>query len=144
MKKEKKLPEKNVDEYKQQIKFLAQYISESIHWLNEFKILFPDNDLQYELYNEIAPNFFTYLSRFYFNYFFLLISKMFDPITSGGFENLTLYQIAKLPSEIFSDEKEMIENEKEIENDINVIKEETKTILEARNKILAHNDLNTI
>jgi len=70
---------------------IANELNICFHWINEFNILFPKENLQYELYKEIAPNFFHYLSRFYFDYFFLKISKMLDPAQVSGFDNLSLY-----------------------------------------------------
>jgi len=117
------------------VKSLADELNICFHWENEFNILFPEEKLQYELYNEIAPNFFSYLSKFYFDYFILKISNMLDRTKMGSNENLSLYQLEMIASKFFPDKKE------EIKNEIDHIKEDTKTILNARNKIIAHKDL---
>ena len=118
------------------VKSLADELSIYFHWINEFNILFPKEELQYELYNETAPNFFSNLSKFYFDHFFLKISIMLDPLKMGGFENLSLYQLEKIVSETSPEKKQ------EIKKDIDLIKDEAKVILKVRMKIIAHKDLN--
>ncbi|NQT78069.1 MAG: hypothetical protein HQ565_10165 [Bacteroidetes bacterium] len=117
------------------VKSLADELNICFHWINEFNILFPEEELQYDLYNETAPNFFSYLSKFYFDYFFLKISKMLDPAKINSFDNLSLYQLEKIASNIFPDKQ------LEIKKEIDFIKEEAKIILNARKKIIAHKDL---
>jgi hypothetical protein len=117
------------------VKSLADEINICFHWINEFNILFPEEKLQYDLYNETAPNFFSYLTRFYYDYFFLKISKMLDPAKMGGFENLSLYQLEIIANIFFP------AISTKIKNDIDSLKDEAKIILTARKKIIAHKDL---
>jgi hypothetical protein len=121
------------------VKTLAEELNICFHWRNEFNILFPENKLQYELYNETAPNFFSTLSAFYFDYFFLKISKMLDPAVTktrfGPRDNLSLYQLEKIVDKLFPD------NKVEIKIDIDSIKDKANTILTARNKLISHKDL---
>jgi hypothetical protein len=114
---------------------LAEELSICFHWKNEFNILFPEDKLQYELYNETAPNFFSYLSRFYFDYFFLKISKLLDAATMGRYENLSLYQLEKIADDLLPDKRQ------EFKESIDDIKKQSEIIINARNKIIAHKDL---
>lgn len=116
---------------------LADELNLCFHWKNEFNILFPEEDLQYELYNEIAPNFFSRLIELYYNYFIIKISNLLDPPKISGFDNLSLYQLVNVVKEI------SILESKNIKRDIDNIKLETNNILRVRKKIIAHNDLNT-
>jgi len=116
-------------------KSLADDLNICFHWMNEFNILFPENELQYDLLDKIAPNFFHYLSHFYYDYFFLKISKMLDPATISGFENLSLFQLINISKKFFPEKEEVIKIE------INKIKRDASIILNARKKIIAHRDL---
>lgn len=114
---------------------LVEDLNICFHWKNEFNILFPEEGLLYDLYNETASNFFYYLSKFYFDYFILAISKLLDPAKMGSNENLSLYQLVVVAKQFFPDKQE------EIKLEIDKIKEESKRILKARKKINAHRDL---
>jgi hypothetical protein len=115
---------------------LAVEINNCFHWINEFNILFPEGELQYELYNKIAPNFFSNLSKLFFDIFILTISKMLDKPSFGGFENLSLLQIPIIAKGFFPEKEEIFSKE------IEILKKEAKTIILSRNKIIAHRDLN--
>jgi|AntAceMinimDraft_9_1070365.scaffolds.fasta_scaffold22292_2 hypothetical protein len=117
-------------------KALAEELNICFHWINEFNKIFPEENLQYELYNETAPNFFSNLSKLYFDYFFLKISRMLDPAVINNYKNLSLYQLIEIAKEVFPNKKN------EIKDEINLIKKEASTILTARNKLISHKDLN--
>ncbi len=114
---------------------IADELNICFHWKNEFNILFPENELQFELYNETAPNFFSHLSRFYFDYFFMKISKLLDPASMGRFENLTLYQLVKISGDLIPDKQQ------EFKENIDEIKVQAEIIINSRNKLIAHKDL---
>jgi len=117
------------------INSLANELSICLHWRNEFKILFPNEDLQYELYKETASNFFANLVDMFYDYFILKISKLLDPAVVRGFENLSLYQLEKIADEYIPEEKEKIRRE------IAKINDDAEIIRFARKKLKAHKDL---
>lgn len=120
------------------IRRLNDEVSICFHWLNEFEILFPQDKLHYELYNATAPNFFQKINRLFFEFFFMSISKLLDPakMNRGKNENLSLFQLVEIAKSLFPSMKG------DIVEKINQIKLESKTILNARRKLYAHNDLN--
>ena len=117
------------------IENLKQHLLPCFHDLNEFDTLFPDNELQMEIYNEIAPNFFIQLNKMYFDKFILSISRLLDPAKQSNNENLSIFQLLKIAEESNYSEIERLKIK------IDEIKIEAQDIRKLRSKFLAHRDV---
>lgn len=114
---------------------LAEHLLPAFRDLNEFNIIYTDNQLQNDLLDEVAPNFFWELNKMYFDKFFLSISRMLDPSKQGNFENLSLNQLIEIAKQT------NYSNIIELQNSIQQIKTDSSDILTLRSKFIAHRDL---
>jgi hypothetical protein len=104
---------------------------------DQYKRLFENGEIRHKLFQETASTFFTDILRIYKAYLFQQICKLTDPATTAGQANLTtnyLVENIHWPN----DKKAKLESISEKLNDFR------RLIIKARNKILSHNDLNTI
>lgn len=117
------------------IENLKQHLLPCFHDLNEFDVLFPENELQLEMYNEIASNFFILLNKMYFDKFILSISRLLDPAKQFKNENLSIFQLIEIANATNYPKTE------ELKKAIDEIKLEAEDILKLRSKFIAHRDL---
>jgi len=117
------------------IENLKQHLLPCFHDLNEFDTLFPENEMQLEIYNEIAPNFFIQLNKMYFDKFILSISRLLDPAEQARNENISIFQLLKI-----ADESNYFEIEK-LKIQIEEIKTDAQDIRTLRSKFIAHRDI---
>jgi hypothetical protein len=117
------------------IENLKQHLLPCFHDLNEFDTLFPENELQMEVYDEIAPNFFLELNKMYFDKFILSISRLLDPAEISSNSNLSIFQLITIANETYYSKTN------ELKITIEEIKTESQDIMKLRNKFIAHRDL---
>lgn len=116
---------------------LAENLLPIFYDLDEFNIIYTENELQNSLLDEIAPNFFWgLLNEMFFDRFFLAICRMLDPVRTGNFENLTLLQLVEIANNTNYSETVSLKER------IIQIKEDSSDILILRRKFIAHRDLN--
>ncbi|MGM0550947.1 MAG: hypothetical protein ACQESW_07710 [Bacteroidota bacterium] len=89
---------------------LIDEVSNCYQWLDEFDILFPADNLHYEMYNEIAPHFFIKIRKLFFEFFFMNISKLLDgaKMNKGKNENLSIFQLEEIAKIYFQNGKERL------------------------------------
>ena len=115
-------------------RFCDQYI-----WLrfvfDEYRDLYEGNTTRVRLLHEVAPKFFYKLNLILVEYILLNMCKLTDPARSGKDDNLTVEYIL----EIIDEQKSRELGLDELSDKIHSIR---KHIKPARNKIIAHNDVN--
>jgi hypothetical protein len=107
-----------------------------VFWLRTirhiYEVLF-ENDESLTLMNKTAPSFFDDLNKILHNYILLEFSKITDPATTGGSENLTVDNLI-----------ESIDWPQDLQDKLTVLSNKAKDfrshILGARHKLLAHMD----
>jgi hypothetical protein len=117
------------------IENLKQHLLPCFHDLNEFDTLFPENELQMEVYDEIAPNFFLELNKMYFDKFILSISRLLDPAEISSNSNLSIFQLITIANETYYSKTN------ELQKSIDDIKNEAQDIRKLRSKFIGHRDL---
>lgn len=103
--------------------------------LNEFEIIFTGSDLQNEMLDITAPNFFWTLQEMYFDRFILAISRLLDPAKQFGFENTSMFRLIEVVKPV--DEVLYIQLNLLIEK----LKQDSSDIIKLRKKTIAHRDL---
>lgn len=110
-------------------------------WINlkfkveEFEILYPEDEQTYTLINSLIPDFFANINDLYWESFLMTIARLLDSPNVGSKTNLTLFTLSEILKE---DEKNEWKN---IENKIEALKERNKDIITYRKKYLAHFDI---
>lgn len=106
--------------------------------LYDFDLIFSSNQLQVDLLNNTASNFFVRVNGMYSTHFFLSISRMVDPAEQFGHKNLSLYGLLDFAKEIG------YINYTQLRKKVDDIKFEAETdkITLARSKYIAHRDVN--
>lgn len=105
--------------------------------LDEYQVLFEGNQARCRLLNEVAQNFFGNLNYILVHYILLSMCKLTDPAHSMKKDNITVKYILKLVGE--EDRKKL--GLDELSKNIHSI---GPYIREARNKVIAHHDKNTL
>lgn len=104
---------------------------------NEYIILYETNEVRRQLLSEVAQNFFNQLHDVLIEYILLNMSKLTDPAHSHKRYNLTVKYMIKLIGPEISEDLGL----NEISKPILAIR---PYIRDARNKILAHSDKETL
>jgi hypothetical protein len=103
--------------------------------VQEFRKIFTENDIDYKILNETAPNFFLTFQRYFWNNVILSISRFIDPPESFSNYNLTIDILVKLA------EDNNLSCLEEIKRIIGNVREKSKKIKLWRSKIIAHRDV---
>ena len=105
----------------------------------EYNTLYSDSDDMRDLRNKTARDFFQKLKTFYWESFFMVISRLLDSHKQFKSENLSLYILPHILSQVGCDNESIV-----IKGEINDLKIKYESIVFFRKKYLAHYDIDYI
>lgn len=113
-----------------------QVSSLNMRW-NMYNYLFVDTEEKIHILQETAPHMFGVIQIALFNDIILYLTRLTDPKKQGKHENLVLEQLLE-----HSDIKTKPELLKELERQINALRDKSQNCRTIRDKSIAHQDLN--